>query len=294
MDYATAHWNLRAGTPMDLTWSIPFLLGGWKALYLPIAEPSRREVTGGKQLLAEALSPMLITAGIFVLAAAIIRQHLVLGLAALLLLLAIQAFQSALVQMNYLAGRNLLLEREQDLRLANAALEQLSLEDPLTRIPNRRHFNAALENAWRRALRKQQKIALLSIDVDFFKGVNDCHGHTYGDGCLVAIAEVLRMQAHRPEDAVARIGGEEFVVLLPDTDVHGAELVAIRLHEAIRELGVVNEASPFGKRLTVSIGICAAEPQAGMGMMPLVDGADRALYQAKDMGRNRTCSRTLA
>ncbi len=294
MDYATAHWNLRAGSLLDLSWSVPFFLGGWKALHLPIAPHTPPSVPGNRQLLAEALCPMLNSAGVFVLAAAIIRQHPTLGLVAILVLVGIQAVQSALVQMNYLKGRNLLLEREQDLRLANEALQRLSLEDPLTRIPNRRHFNAALENAWRRSVRRQQPIALLIIDVDFFKGVNDQHGHTYGDECLVSIADTLRHHARRPEDVVARIGGEEFVLLLPDTDAKGAGTVAARLHDSIRALDVVNNASPFDRRLTVSIGICTAKPVPGTDPLPLVQEADKALYEAKSAGRNATCTRALA
>jgi diguanylate cyclase (GGDEF)-like protein len=293
MDYASAHWNLRAGSLADLFWSVPFFLGGWKALHLPVAAPILRSRPGTRRLLAEALCPMLITAGIFVLAASVIRQHPTLGMGAILLLLSIQAFQSALVQMNYLSGRNRLLEREQDLRLANEALQRLSLEDPLTRIPNRRHFDAALENAWRRAIRRQQPIALLMVDVDFFKGVNDLHGHTYGDECLVSIAEVMRLLARRPDDVVARIGGEEFVLLLPDTDAKGAGTVAGRLHDSIRGLGVVNHASPFERRLTVSIGVCAAEPLPGTDFVALVQEADKALYEAKGAGRNATCTRAL-
>ncbi len=293
MDYATAHWNLRAGTLPDLLWSVPFFLAGWQALHLPLGAPAPKHTFNRRRLLAEALCPMLITAGIFVLAAAIVRQHPVLGLASILLLLAIQAFQSALVQMNYLAGRNLLIEREHELRSANAALQQLSLEDPLTRIPNRRHFNAALENAWRRSARKQQPLALLIVDIDFFKGVNDQHGHSFGDRCLTTIADALKTHARRPDDVVARIGGEEFVLLLPETDAAGAEVVAARLHATVRTLDVVNDASPYDRRLTVSIGICVAAPARGMDSSSFVDAADQALYQAKGTGRNTTCTRIL-
>jgi diguanylate cyclase (GGDEF)-like protein len=237
---------------------------------------------------------MLITAGIFALAASIIRQHAVLGLSAIFIVLAIQGIHAAVVQLNYLTGRNLLLEREQDLRTANVALRQMSLEDPLTHIANRRRFDAALEIAWRGGTRRQQPLALLMIDVDFFKGVNDLHGHSYGDECLVLIARILNQQAHRPDDVVARLGGEEFVLLLPDTDVSGAAKVADRLLEAIRSLDVINQASPFDKKLTVSIGLATVNhPQAGVDPTVLVDCADQALYDAKHQGRNRTCTRSL-
>jgi diguanylate cyclase (GGDEF)-like protein len=198
------------------------------------------------------------------------------------------------VQLNYVEGRNLLLEREHELQEANAMLQQLSLEDPLTQIANRRRFEAALKAAWRRGSRKRQPIALLMIDADFFKGVNDLHGHSYGDDCLVAIARIMKENARRPDDIVARLGGEEFALLLPDTDVGGAEAVAKRLQEGIRVLGVANQASPFDKKLTISIGIgWVAQPQAGVDPAVLVDFADEALYEAKHQGRNRTCARKL-
>src|SRR5579859_7833556 len=118
MDYATARWNLRAGTMLDLLWSVPFFVGGWQALHLPFdaAGTEARPAPTRWRLLVEALCPMLITAGIFVLAASGTRQHTVLGLSAIFLLLAIQGVHAAVIQLNYLAGRNLLLEREHDLR----------------------------------------------------------------------------------------------------------------------------------------------------------------------------------
>jgi diguanylate cyclase (GGDEF)-like protein len=294
MDYATARWNLHAGTVLDLLWSIPFFLGGWQALRLPITRLPSDERANRVRPAVEAMCPMLITAGIFALAASITRQHPVLGLSAIFALLAIQGVQAAVVQLNYLSGRNLLLEREQDLREMNAQLRQMSMEDPLTCIANRRHFENALELSWRRAARRGRPIALLMLDVDFFKGVNDLHGHSYGDECLVAIARMMKEHARRPDDIVARLGGEEFVLLLPDTDTAGAEAVAARMQEAIAELAVMNNASPFNQKLTVSIGVGAVKnPQSGVDPTVLVDCADQALYDAKHGGRNCTCARTL-
>jgi diguanylate cyclase (GGDEF)-like protein len=296
MDYATARWHFRSGTSLDLLWSLPFFLGGWRALHMPILRSDQwpRPQAGRARLIVEALCPMLITAGIFALAASITPQHPLLGLSAIFVLLGIQGTQAAVVQMNYLAGRNLLLDRERELSAANATLRKMSLEDPLTHISNRRRFEAALESCWRRAARKRQPVALLMIDVDFFKGVNDMHGHSYGDECLVTLARMLNHHARRPDDIVARMGGEEFVLLLPDTDSAGAEAVAARLQEANRSLGMKNEASPFDKSLTISIGIGAVCcPQSGVDPTVLVDCADQALYDAKHQGRNRNCMRTL-
>ena len=296
MDYATARWNLHAGTMLDLLWSVPFFLGGWQALHLPLdgEKPGERGSPSRGRLLVDAACPMLITAGIFLLAAAITAQHPVLGLTAIFVLLVIQASQSAVVQLNFVTGRNLLLEREHDLRELNASLRQMSLEDPLTHIANRRRFETALQISWRRGARKGQPLSLLMIDVDFFKRVNDLHGHSYGDDCLVSIARILKEHARRPDDIVARLGGEEFVILLPDTDMAGAEAVAMRIQQAIRLLAAENGGSPFDQKLTISIGIGAVnQPAHGVDPTILLDCADQALYDAKHQGRNRTCTRAL-
>ena len=294
MDYASAHWNLQGGTLLDLLWSAPFLIGGWQALHLPFTEEGPRGAPARARLAVEALCPMLITAAIFVLAASVISQHRFLGLSAIFLLLAIQAVQAVVMQLNYLAGRKRLLEHEHELEETNAALRQMSLEDPLTQISNRRHFESTLQLSWRRCARKGQPIALLMIDIDFFKGVNDHHGHSYGDDCLVSLAQMLKGHARRPDDIVARLGGEEFVMLLPDTEMAGAKAVAARLHQAIHGLGIRNNASPFEGRLTVSIGVGAVtQPLYGVDPSVLVDCADQALYDAKHQGRNRTCTGRL-
>ena len=296
MDYATAQWNLQAGSLLDLLWSFPFLIGAWQALHLPLPPPEEglRLAASRGRLLVEALCPMLITAGIFMLAASVTSQHEVLGLSAIFILLTIQGVQAAVVQLNYLAGRDLLLEREHELEEINAALRQMSLEDPLTRIANRRRFETALLLSWRRGARKGQPIALLMIDIDFFKGVNDHHGHSYGDECLVSLAHILQEHARRPDDIVARLGGEEFVILLPDTESAGAEKVADRVHASIHALGVENNASPFAGKLTISIGVGAVmKPTYGVDPAVLVDCSDQALYDAKHQGRNRTCTRRL-
>lgn len=303
MDYATQYHGLKAGTLLDLLWSVPFVLTGWKAITLPIEKSGPEEPDAAlrrpirqSRLLAECLCPLLINAGIFALAAAVIEQHLILGLAAIFALLLIQGVQAALVQMSYLNGRNLLLDREHDLRLANAALEELTLLDPLTNLANRRRFNTELEAAWRCAVRDQRPISLLVIDVDYFKGVNDHHGHTYGDNCLIQIADAFSKQIHRSNDLVARLGGEEFALLLPDTDERGAEAIANRVREAVRRLHIVNAASPYGRILTVSVGAATCLPSAlrpHAVPVSLFEAADKALYQAKALGRNCTCTSTL-
>ncbi len=296
MDYATQYMGLKAGTLLDLSWSIPFGIAGWRALTLPVyrfpAQTGRQR--GNRRLLVECLCPLLMNAGIFALAAAVIRQHVLMGLSAIFSLLIIQGLQAAFIQMSFMAGRNQLLDREMELRSANAALEELTQLDPLTGIANRRRFNAAMETVWRRAIRRKNVLSVLMVDIDYFKGVNDLHGHSYGDECLITLAHMMSELGRRPDDLVARLGGEEFVLLLPDTDLDGASEVASRLHESVRKLAIINYASPFDRHLTVSIGIAACVPAAGSEASSFVEAADQALYAAKKDGRNCTSAVSLS
>jgi diguanylate cyclase (GGDEF)-like protein len=294
LDYAASRWHLRSGTGLDLLWSLPFLFAGAAALYLPIeTEPQEPPYPRpSRDLLVEALCPMLVASGIFALAASIAGFHPALAMTAIFLLLLSQGGHAALVQLNFLLGQTLLLEREQELEEANAGLEKLSRLDPLTGIYNRRHFNVCLDEAWRVAFRRQQSIGILMIDVDHFKGVNDLHGHTYGDQCLTTIARLLSRSGGRANDLLARYGGEEFVLLLPETDVGGAVAVAERMHQAIQIAGLTNNASPFNGRITVSIGVGVCSPRGSLGASILVEMADQALYEAKRSGRNKICLRT--
>jgi diguanylate cyclase (GGDEF)-like protein len=294
MDYATLHWNLHAGKFFDLLWSVPFFLAASLALYLPLdrepdtppAHPSR------KRMLVGTLSPLLITMGVFALAASVTAQFPVLALASIFLLLVVQGLEAGVLQRKYITGQTQLIDRERDLWEANAALEKLSQLDPLTNIANRRRFDLALDQAGRRALRQRKPISLLMIDLDFFKGINDAHGHSYGDVCLVSVARMLGLQARRPYDLLARYGGDEFFLLLPDTGAGGAAAIADRIHEAVGNMNLENRASPMGGRLTVSIGAGVSDAEFSIGAAALVDLADRALYEAKRLGRNQTCLRS--
>lgn len=288
MDYASLHWQMRGGGFADLLWSVPFCLAGGMTLYLPLGESPIVVEQGRNRMLVGTMSPLLITTGVFALAAAVTVPFPVLALSSIFLLLVAQGLEAGVLQRKYMMGQRQLIESEQDLRKANAALERISQIDPLTNIANRRRFDIALDQAARRAMREKKPISLLVIDLDFFKGINDVHGHSYGDVCLVSVARVLGNQAKRPYDLLARYGGDEFLLLLPDTGLQGAEAIAERIHKAVASLGLENQASPMGELLTVSVGVGVSDAEFKIGAAALMDLADRALYEAKRRGRNQT------
>ena len=176
-------------------------------------------------------------------------------------------------------------ERTLELQDANRKLQELSDTDQLTGLKNRRHLNSYLDKEFARALRYQHNVAVLMIDVDHFKSVNDNYGHLTGDDCLQEIAARVSREMRWPSDLAARYGGEEFCVVLPETGVDGALTVAERIRSKI-------EAAPMASRtwdlrLTVSIGLKVGTPTVPQDASRFVDQADAALYQAKDQGRNQ-------
>lgn len=295
LDYATQRWGLKAGTLLDLLWSAPFFFAGWQMLRLPFEENTAAagRTRNRTALLLESLCPLLMNFGVFALAASLLRQHPALAIASMVLLLLLQGLHSGVVQLSYVQGKRQLLEQERELKEANDSLRRLSLIDPLTGISNRRRFTSAFEVEWKRALRRQEPIAILMIDIDFFKGVNDLHAHAHGDDCLVRVAHALRGEL-RADDLLARYGGEEFILLLPRTDLAGAETVAKRMQLAVDGLRLINSASTFDRRLTVSIGVSATRPEPGIAASALIAAADHALYAAKRQGRNTITARACA
>jgi diguanylate cyclase (GGDEF)-like protein len=193
--------------------------------------------------------------------------------------------------------------RESD-RAKAAELERLSIIDPLTGIANRRAFDDALGQEWRRMMRHQTPLSLLMIDVDYFKRFNDNYGHPAGDRCLCAVAQALAGQARRAGELTARYGGEEFAALLPQLEADDARNVAERMCAAVRALAIPHEGSAVAAYVTISVGIAsvsdlpksvaalcreggtAAPPSAAV----LVEVADQALYRAKTAGRNRVAA----
>ena len=169
---------------------------------------------------------------------------------------------------------------------ANARLQHLLQEDALTGLANRRAFQTALDVEWRRASREQTAVSLLMVDIDLFKGFNDRYGHPAGDVCLRQVAAALIAHVHRASDMAARIGGEEFAILLPMAEEDGALRVAERLRCGVASLLLPHETSAFG-HVTISIGVATARPYGpAMNSADLMSAADQALYRAKAAGRN--------
>ncbi|MCB1037512.1 MAG: diguanylate cyclase [Acidobacteria bacterium] len=184
----------------------------------------------------------------------------------------------------------LVKERTAQLESANRKLERLAAVDPLTGIANQRQFRRILEMEWRRAGRSQQPVALLLMDIDFFKNFNDTYGHLAGDSCLVKVAKAMRETLERAGDTVARYGGEEFAAVLPRTDLKAALILGERVRRAVEALGVEHRASSVSPHVTVSVGVAAATPtlqSPTSAMDSLIAEADQALYRAKGEGRNQ-------
>jgi len=175
---------------------------------------------------------------------------------------------------------------QQQLLSSNRQLELLAMKDALTGLANRRCFDESLAMEARRAQREGTSLALLMIDIDYFKRFNDSLGHVAGDACLQTVSRIFEACVRRPSDLVARYGGEEIGIILPDTDGDGAAVVAQLILDRLQQENITHHSSPFG-RLTVSIGIAAATGSQLYPLQGLVRVADQALYNAKALGRNQ-------
>lgn len=174
-----------------------------------------------------------------------------------------------------------------ELEKANQALRLLSLKDPLTDLWNKRYYEETIEMEWKRCLRDKSPISLMVIDIDYFKNYNDFYGHRAGDECLVQVARGIKGHFQRASDSVVRYGGEEFVVIMPGLDTDGALTMARSLRKAIEALNLPHQRSSVSGVVTVSIGVTSATPDANASPKDLFLTADKALYEAKEMGRNR-------
>ncbi|GGC66296.1 GGDEF domain-containing protein [Undibacterium terreum] len=176
---------------------------------------------------------------------------------------------------------------EEKLVALQKELEALSFKDSLTGVANRRKFESVLDTEWASARRNGQPLSLIVVDVDFFKQYNDYYGHIRGDECLKQIAQALGLSVTRSRDLVARFGGEEFVLVLPETDAEAVLHVAERCKRKLENLQIPHEASSIGRFVTASMGVGTIRPSPEMESKHFVEAVDKLLYKAKQNGRNR-------
>ena len=173
------------------------------------------------------------------------------------------------------------------LKLKSDMLEELSMCDSLTHVPNRRNFDRSFEIKYKESLRDKVSIAVMMVDIDYFKNYNDNYGHGMGDDALIKVALALKSILKRPSDMIARYGGEEFVIILKDIDKNGVNKVASSLIKAVENLKIPHEYSKIQKHITVSIGASLKDAQEDTSKEDMLKNADNALYRAKNEGRNR-------
>jgi diguanylate cyclase (GGDEF)-like protein len=171
--------------------------------------------------------------------------------------------------------------------------EKDAMTDELTGLMNRRFLNHMLDTEFNRAIRLQTRIALVMIDVDYFKNYNDCYGHVEGDACLKRIGKTIAEVSNRGTDIAARYGGEEFLIVLPETDNMGALIIARRIKKAIDNLKIEHDASLISKYVTVSIGVRSMKPNENSSVSDVIENVDHLLYQAKENGRNQIVSNNI-
>ena len=261
----------------------PFVLLAYLILTLPPDGKKSQSLTPAKTraaLFIDLSSPVFFTAALLTLGLMVLREHFYSGIVAIDFALAVYGARTTLLQIRF-------RQAQTALQSARDRLEELSLQDGLTGIANRRNFDRTLEAEWHRATRTHQPLSLLLIDLDFFKNVNDEHGHPYGDRCLVEVAHALRSAAARSGDLVARYGGEEFAAILPGTTSEAANTIAERMRQAVLDLQIPNQ-TELGRFVSVSIGGCTADGVDESTPARLIEAADQTLYKAKQWGRDRT------
>jgi len=252
------------------------------AALLPFAQVEEAASIAAKRpfaLFLDNVSPIFYTLALLSLGIIVARSYFYIGIGAIVVVVIVYGIRNTVLQSRYIRSQRTLQE-------ARDRLEETSLKDGLTNVANRRCFDQVLEQEWNRAVRTQHPLSLLLIDIDHFKILNDSRGHRYGDRCLIEISAALQSVLSRSGDLLARYGGEEFAVILPATGIGSARVVAGRLQEAIRSLQIEDEFSS-GHCVTVSIGATTYDfPQPGSPAV-LIEASDRALYLAKQNGRNR-------
>lgn len=184
-----------------------------------------------------------------------------------------------------------LSESNRDLAASNDALEYLSRYDPLTNVANRRYFDEVMARSMAYCRRQSLPLAVLMVDLDHFKSVNDTYGHAVGDDCLIRVASLISQVLQRADDLVARFGGEEFIVLSPGQDITQACALGERIRRAIAGTLIEHDRADLEPlRITASVGVVSVVPDRVLNGEELCRRADEALYRAKRAGRNQVQS----
>ena len=182
------------------------------------------------------------------------------------------------------------VERTKRLSELNTHLQFASENDELTKIYNRRKFNAFLKEEYERTNRARSQFSIILIDIDFFKQYNDHYGHQEGDRCLTAVAKTMKQCLPRSTDFIARYGGEEFVVILPSTDLGGGKKVAEHIRQCILNMKIPHQYSTISAYITVSLGLTAYRAGDSLNIDGILKKTDEFLYNAKSKGRNTVVS----
>ena len=169
---------------------------------------------------------------------------------------------------------------------------ELANLDPLTQCSNRRRFDDYLADQWKQHAQERRSMALILCDIDYFKQYNDFYGHLTGDDCLRRVAQALSASLRNPLDLLCRYGGEEFVAILPCTDVTGAQLSARRMQASVASLDILHHSSPIADCVTMSFGVAVTTPKLDGEPCQLIAEADASLYRAKAEGRNTIVAST--
>ncbi len=177
---------------------------------------------------------------------------------------------------------------EEQLLTLQKQLEEYSYKDGLTGVANRRMFDSVLATEWANAQRTLQPLSLILLDIDHFKQFNDHYGHIQGDDCLKSVGQALSLAASRPRDFLGRFGGEEFVLVLPETDEAAARHIAERCRQQVRQQRIPHERSSVSSMLTISLGVGTIVPGAHDRPLDFLNAVDKLLYQAKQLGRDRS------
>lgn len=248
----------------------------------PTAAPRPRAIAPLLQRVVHSASPILLALTLMVVSLLLMRVDYALGATGVALAVLGYGLRSVLTQVRQ-------LEHGDRLQRQHRQLEALAWTDALTGVANRHFLEHALRRLWQEAPPEGRALAVLMIDVDAFKRLNDSRGHAAGDACLREVATALHRALARPGDLLARYGGEEFIALLHDTDAAGALVVAERLREAVERQQIPHPEGLDG-RVSVSVGCAAARLRQEADARQLIEAADRALYHAKSAGRNRVAA----